>query len=418
MRVVRYSILDSLVPLANDWDRLSRGVPFRSWHWLSTWWRSYGLLAGNRQQLSLYVLAVFDGSSRLVGVAPWYLESTAAQGVVARFLGSGEVCSDYLSILCEPGLEAEVAESLAEWLLENGRGGRSSLTSDGNGWDLLHCYGVDAEDPAVGALVDKLAERDYTVHRRPGPNCWRIELPERWEDYLGMLAKNYRHKLRDMDRTLVASGRAELFTVYQRDQLDEAQRILIDLHQARRRQLGDAGCFRCETFATFHREVMPRLLSAGQLQLHWAELDGRPIAAEYQIAGSGVVYAYQSGIDPERLRSCPGHLLQMMTIRRAIEQGYRGYDFLRGDEPYKARWRARPHASLDVRIVPSRVSARLRHGLWLAGTNLKQLVKSGLRLGSPPAVAKAPTKGRRCPRALASAPARSSNPDTGSQCSP
>jgi hypothetical protein len=35
-------------------------------------------------------------------------------------------------------------------------------------------------------------------------------------------------------------------------------------------------------------------------------------------------------------------------------------DFLRGDEPYKAHWRAAPQPTFDYRIIPNRRLARLR----------------------------------------------------------
>ena len=47
---------------------------------------------------------------------------------------------------------------------------------------------------------------------------------------------------------------------------------------------------------------MPEMLRAGQLRPGWLEVDRRPVVAEYQLTGDGVVYAYQSGIDPERWR--------------------------------------------------------------------------------------------------------------------
>ena len=109
----------------------------------------------------------------------------------------------------------------------------------------------------------------------------------------------------------------------------------------------------------------------GHLQFHWLELDGRPVALEYHLTGGGVLYAYQAGVDPEAMEFQPGKLLNLATIRRAIEQGYRAFDFLRGDEPYKAHFRAAPRPSLELRIVPNRPSARLRHNLWLAGSRVK-----------------------------------------------
>lgn len=372
MRVVRFATLEELAPLAEDWDRLAQSVPFRSWAWLSTWWRHYGPQPGGPAR-ELFVLGVFDHLLRLVAVAPWYRTATAASGNVVRFLGSGEVCSDYLSVLCEPGRAESATEALAEWLSQTN-------ACEDDRWDLLHATGVMEQDPVMELLLQRLAERGHTIHRRPGLNCWRVPLPTSWDEYLGLLSKQHRNHLRRTERTQLDSGRAIFHTVEQRGDLPEAQAILIDLHQRRHRQLGQPGCFSSPAFTAFHGEVMEQLLCAGQLRLQWVELDGQPAAVEYQISGGGVLYAYQSGIDPQILHESPGRLIHLLTVRGAIESGYRALDFLRGDEPYKAHWRAKPHGTLDLRIVPSRTAAQLRHNLWLAGWNVKQWLKGGLRL--------------------------------------
>jgi CelD/BcsL family acetyltransferase involved in cellulose biosynthesis len=118
------------------------------------------------------------------------------------------------------------------------------------------------------------------------------------------------------------------------------------------------------------------MLAAGQLQLHTLWIDGAAVAVEHQFVGDGVVYAYQSGIEPQALKHSPGQLSNMIAIRRAVAQGCRAFDFLRGDEPYKARWRARPRATLEIRVAADRPAARLRHGIWLAGAGAKEWFKA------------------------------------------
>ncbi len=384
-RVVRFDTLDRLAPLAADWDRLARGVPFRSWIWTSTWWHHYGAdpcQPGVKNHL--FVLGTFDGANRLIGIAPWYLESSASLGRVLRFLGAGEVCSDYLSVLCEPATEDRVAGALADWLTEsNAAGGDPSESRSADRWDLLELSGVDARDTAVCRLAEQLAARGSTVRSRFGPSCWQIQLPGRWEEYLARLSRGHRKKIRRTERTMFSTGRAVARSVRQLHDLPRAQEILIDLHQRRRRSLGEPGCFASPRFTAFHREVMFGLLRDGLLRLDWVELDGRPVAAEYHLAGHGVVYAYQSGIDPDALHHSPGRLAHISTLRQAMEEGYRAFDFLRGDEPYKWHWRAEPRPSMEIRVVPARAAARLRHGLWLAGTSFRQWVKNGLRRTEP-----------------------------------
>jgi CelD/BcsL family acetyltransferase involved in cellulose biosynthesis len=376
MRIVRYQSLDDLAPLAADWDRLARGVPFRSWAWLSTWWRHYGLeFTGQAARGGLCVLVVFDENGTPLGIAPWYWERSAALGRVLRFLGLGEVCSDYLSVLCQPQREGSVAEALAEWLTAANRPYCETHSEEALPWDLLELTAVDAEDVMMARLSQSLAACGNWVHRRPGANCWRIALPDDWETFLGRLSKPHRKQVRRLCERYLDSGRAVVHCVERLEDLAATQAVLIDLHQQRRRALGETGRFASPQFAAFHRDVMPALLRCGQLCLVWVEVDGCPVVAEYQVTGGGVVYAYQSGMDPNVQEVSPGHLGNLVTVRRSIAQGYRAFDFLRGDEPYKAHWRAEPRPSLEIRAVPARPSAQLRHGLWRTGSHLKHWIK-------------------------------------------
>ena len=368
--------LGELAPYAEDWDRLAGEVPFRGWRWLSAWWRNYGPDDAQRARTQLFVPCLFDDADRLVGVAPWYLDHHGPQGYTLRMLGSGEVCSDYLSVLCQPHMEYAVTQALADYLTDDGL----AAGPDRPHWDLLQLDGIDAEDTAMAHLLRHLADRGCTVHRRDALSCWRLELPATWDEYLQTLSKNYRKQVRRLQRNVLDSGRAVLHSVEKSEDLPRAVDVLIDLHQRRWAALGKPGCFASQRFAAFHYEVVPQLLHAGQLQLHWLELDGRPAAAEYDLAAGGVIYAYQSGIDPDLIGEQPGRLVTLATLRRAIEHGFRAYDFLRGDEPYKARFGAAVRPNFAVRVVPDRTSAQLRHQLWQAGDNVKHWIRSSLKM--------------------------------------
>ena len=74
----------------------------------------------------------------------------------------------------------------------------------------------------------------------------------------------------------------------------------------------------------------------------------------------------------------PGNVINLKILRQAIERGYRAYDFLRGDEQYKARFGARQRPSVNYRVVPSRAVAQLRDGLWRTENRVKQWIKKGL----------------------------------------
>ena len=243
---------------------------------------------------------------------------------------------------------------------------------------------MDAEDSSVTRLLRQLDERGCSQHENTPVRTWRLALPKTWEEFLSLVSKGHRKKLRRADRELFQTGRAVLRTVENCEQLDPAMDVLIDLHQKRRQMLGEPGCFASPRFTAFHREVARRLLLAGQLQLQLLELDGRTVAAEYQLASQGVTYVYQAGIDPQRLADEPGHLITAATVKRAIEQGGRAVDFLRGDEPYKAHFRAVARPLLALRVVPNRTMPRLRNNLWLAGRSVKRWLNQTSQSSSPP----------------------------------
>jgi CelD/BcsL family acetyltransferase involved in cellulose biosynthesis len=299
---------------------------------------------------------------------------------VVRFLGSGDVCSDYLSILALAGREEQVAVALADWLCGESPGDESV----GRGWDALSLCGVDADDGITRHFVAAMRARGSLACREAGANCWRIHLPATWDEYLATLSKSHRKQLRRLQRRWFDTGRAALRLVHNEDDLGRGLAILADLHQRRRQALGQAGRFADDSFAAFHREAAGQLLQQGSLCLAWVDLDGRPVAVEYQVMGSDVVYAYQSGVDPAALDVEPGRLVMMATLRRAIEKGYRAFDLLRGDEPYKPHWRAQPRPSVQLTILPGRGTDWLKHGAWVARQQVRAWVKAGWSLASLP----------------------------------
>jgi CelD/BcsL family acetyltransferase involved in cellulose biosynthesis len=348
--------------LADAWNQLAADVPFQSWDWLEAWWRTY-VEAADRpgHSAELATVAVRDDAGRLVGLAPWYFDSSSWHGRVLRFLGTHGVCSDYLGVLAAPGHEAEVANTLATWLTDEARGD----------WDLIELDSVDPENLAVCHLAAQMKSRGHLINLRPGPNCWQIPLPANWETYRAGLSQSHRKQVRRQERRLFATERAKLHSVNCEDDRLAGFEILVDLHQRRQISLGNHGSFASDSFRAFHQEVTRRFLRRGRLWLNWLELDGRPVAAEYGLAGTRTVYSYQGGFDPVASDESPGHLITLAMIQSAIEQGMTGFDFLRGDEPYKAHWRAIARPSVRLRIVAAHASARIRHGVWAAATALK-----------------------------------------------
>jgi CelD/BcsL family acetyltransferase involved in cellulose biosynthesis len=367
---------EELASLKTGWNALADGEPMRSWTWLATWWKHYRSSNGGDERLTgreLRVIAVFDESDkqpgRLIGIAPWFLDQTIVKGNVLRPLGSGEVCTDHQSPICAPADTTRVAAAVAEW-----------LTTQDDDWDRLELPAVDVGDLCIDQLADELETRECMIARYKAGNTWIVDLPKTWDEYEASLTANNRRLIRRVYKRLVESGLAEWHIATGSADFEPIWKQFVDLHQRRRKSLGEPGCFASRAFNNFHHELAQELLSAGQLRMSWVEFEGTPLAAEYHFVGGQSNYSYQSGIDPDRMNVSPGHLANLFSIRRAIDEGRRHFDFMRGDEPYKTFWLATPRPTFDCVMVPNRRLARLRGRLTHAAITFKGYVKGGLEL--------------------------------------
>jgi CelD/BcsL family acetyltransferase involved in cellulose biosynthesis len=365
-RVVLCRSLDELTPLRAEWSELAENVPFCSPEWLESAWQAY---AAHDPQAELFVLAVLDSHDRLMGLAPWHRQKTRLGGWRILPLGSGEICSEYVSLLTHSGEESSVATAIAHWLL------KTASQSPTTQWNQLDVGDVFPNDHTTRQLLSLLECAGQHLVCRRGTRCWQIQLPATWDEYLAMLSKSHRKQVRQATQRVLESGRVTLHTAQTEAELKRGMEVLTALHQQRNTQRGAPGCFASPAFEHFIRTFAQRWLPTGKLRLSWLEMSGRPIAAEYQFIGGDTLFAYQSGIDNETLDLEPGRLIMIATFRQAMQEGIRCLDFLRGDEWYKIHWRAEPHCATRVCVY----RRGLVTGLAAVGSRLVSRAKQTLR---------------------------------------
>ena len=362
MLVTAVEKVEVLRELSAELQSLGPTSPMMSPAWLSEWWRCFGERSA---QSGLLTLVVQGSQGDLIGFAPLYVDPKRT----IRFLGSGRVCSDHLTILCRPAEESRVTEAVANWLFDEMAGRQS--------WQALDLEAIDVDDSAMRAFAAHLDRRpDALMTCRPDTGSWYLELPASWDDYLQTLTKGRRKRCRRWQRDYFESGRARLRVFYTADQLEEGFEVLEHLHNRRRRSLGEEGVFEDPVFRAFHRAAAVELMASDALRIHCLELEGRPVAAEYLLVDGQTVYAYQSGIDPEALDHGPGNLSVMASIRWAIESGRSKFDFMRGDESYKSNWGAVAKPAIRLRVWQRTAAGRLQQLAESARQTSKPVLKS------------------------------------------
>ena len=171
----------------------------------------------------------------------------------------------------------------------------------------------------------------------PQAVCLVLDLETTYDGYVKDLGKSLRYDVRRLEKPPFTTGSARIEMACG-DTVETSLDSLFRLHAMRWRRRWQPGAFPAN-LRRFHLEWVSRAQSKGWLELSVLIADNEPIGALYAMSLNGSTYYYQAGMDPSKNSMSPGTLLVATAIRRAIERGDRRFDFLRGDEAYKRRWK-------------------------------------------------------------------------------
>ena len=346
---------------ATTWDGLAAAnpwsTPFARWGFHRAWWDAYSASAHDQ------TLVVSDPSAAErppVAIVPLMhrhmVEATdASTGARMRAESLAELTpvdpdakviffgasyhADYATVLADPRNLPAVADAVADHLA-------SAPPTPGNEmpWDVVDLRRLRCGDASAEALAAAFGAREmsaaWTMNLEREDVCPVLTLPDvaTFDDYLATLTKKDRHEIRRKIR------RAELQGEIRLDDSAEPLRELdafIELHQKR---WGDDGLFRPTAGGDASRRFFARLLELlgpdGTARLTFLSVGGDRIASGVHFETPDGYLYFNAGVDPDARALSPGVLLVAKYIERAIRNGKRRLDFLRGNEPYKYEWGA------------------------------------------------------------------------------
>jgi CelD/BcsL family acetyltransferase involved in cellulose biosynthesis len=312
-RVTREN-LDGLFPYWLDsrsqlkWDCLFVFPP-----WLKTWWEIFG--AG----LAPWLVGVRQGDD-LIGIAPLQVKEREA-----RFIGDPDVC-DYLDFPVAAGREGEFFWVLIEQLRQHGI-------------ERLDLGPVRADSTVMRGLPGVAEKRKCKISFQREDVSYEMPLPGTWEDYLAGLAGTERHEIRRKLRRLQEAARIEFRLVEDVQGVRQGMDTFLGLFGSSR---PDKSAFLTSQRACFFRSLAEAMAEAGLLRLSFLELDTKPVAAAMCFDDQSRVYLYNNGYDNSLRSLSVGLLSKVLSIREAIREGRKKYDFLKGAEAYKRRLGGRP----------------------------------------------------------------------------
>ena len=331
MRVDVITQPEELLGLRENWDKLYARDPdahfFVSWTFLSTYLRRF--------DGSWFILGARVGPHRTqyVALLPLRLRTRMKKNAGYFFneinMG-GNYAADYTGIVCAPELADRAVAAFAKHLKTMN-------------WTRLHLENLRVSERRSRVLLNNLSDERLVIRKVTRVNkadgvdnciCPSIELPDTWEAYLEQkLSSNTRQKLRRFMRKVEGSDE---FRITHADASTVRRDIDILLEFWRNKWGARKG------------KLLPGILRSNRLLFEHGFQNGtlflpvlwhkdRPLGALAFFVDplKKTMLFHMAGRDETVEVVPPGLVLHGYCIRYAIEQGFRTYDFLRGNEPYK-----------------------------------------------------------------------------------
>lgn len=296
---------DAFDHLEQSWRDLAQGTqitPFQTWEWNATWYRYMGSL--KRPAL----VGAYEGND-LVGLLP--LVRCPALWPCFRMAATGP--SDVLGPLFRTGYEKAAGAEFRGWIQSQPA--------------LIDLHQVRSDSPWSEGWSS--GEEQAT--------CLLLDLPGSYDSYLQTLSKSLRYDCRRFEKKPFADE-GYRFEEVGLDRIELGLDALFEVHRRRWRQRGLPGAF-LGRIVPFQKDWARQACERNWMWLTLLWHREECVGGIYALRKGDACYFYQAGFDPGSKSVSPGTVLVAYTIRRAIEDGAAVFDFMRGDEPYKRRWK-------------------------------------------------------------------------------
>ncbi len=301
--------LPQLLAIRDDWSllhaHLPASTPFQSPDWLLTWWKHFG--SGE-----LRVFTFRNTAGELSGIIPCFLHDWMGKRQLT-LLGSG--VSDYLEPLIEQEGFKEIISEVRRELMNR------------CDWDVCSWQDLSAGSPLMALGVAE-----------PDTPCSEILLTDNFEEFWaerssGIRRNVKRYRLKAEQIASVEFAVSETFD-------EECFDALLRLHGIRWREQGESGMIDRNRSAEFLHEMSRMFAQKEMLHLFSLRFQSEIVAVILAFPFKNVIYAYLSAFDPAYSALGFGRILLHQALQYVSNHRFVTWNFLRGEEPYKADWGA------------------------------------------------------------------------------
>ena len=231
---------------------------------------------------------------------------------------AGGELTDEQDVIAAPDACGAAATAIARWIASEGA-------------PRVRIEYVPDDTPTLEAMTAAFSDAGYRVVRERLITSPRIALAADYESYVQGLGKKERHELRRKLRRFEAAPGAGFAWAGDRDRAAVLDRFF-ELHRLSK---GEKAAFMTEDVERFFRDLADALAATGWLRLGMVRAHDEIAAVLFGFAYRDTLALYNAAYDPALGSLSLGIASHAYAVRDAIAQGFKIYDLLRGDEPYK-----------------------------------------------------------------------------------
>lgn len=313
--------------LAPVWEQLlgeaAQPSIFLTVPWMETWLATFADAVSPS-------LVVFRAGQIVAGAAVVVKSAASLARPLRRMSlnasGEGAADSTYIefnSLLARRDWETQASNEFARYVLEQP-------------WDELALDGF-CPGPSYDALKRQLSGVAIEEIWRPSYYVDLAALRAAGSRYETALGSRQRKHLHQNLRYHAARGELALQAASDTDSALGMFEELAALNRRRRETLGHPSVFSSERFIAFHRSFIRKTFPLGKVQLLRVMAGANTVGLVYNLVHHGKIYFYQCGYNyTADRRLSPGMVTLALVIQQCLDHGFREFDFLAGEDPYKA----------------------------------------------------------------------------------
>lgn len=312
------SSLPAFEALADPWRALYQSLEprvFGNYDDIALWWRHMGEPAG----ATLHIVVMCDAQNKLKAILP--LAVRRINGVRVAEWAGGTVFDNSDAIVAASEDSQRILQKIWAFTLAQGRFDIAVIKDMAEGSLSL---------PVLSASMQPHTSKDNYVVRLDGLDG------DAW------LAAQSRKLRGDTRRKMEKMGTHGTVAFHVHDNAQAVPDFVLDALYNQKKEWFIAnrkqGVFASAGMALFLQDLACEAARRDSLYLGWLSCGDKVVACHMGFVTGGVLYLYHTTYDAAFGTFSPGNALMVETIQWAANHHLTAVDFMRGEEPYKARF--------------------------------------------------------------------------------